>query len=152
MKKTGFFITYTLCLYILLFICRPTYIYFIIQRFSKQKYIDSLTLSGQGVEYLLLLIYCIISFFLTRRTLLSDNKTGILYWLLNWLIDFIIPPLSVLIMVLYHNHSTIPDVKNLSSVENFFLVWFLMAIKHVFFHIANGNLSFGKKINRNITH
>lgn len=147
-KQIGLSIAYILGLYILIFICRPIYIYSIIQGFSTRKYIDNLTMSGQGFEYLMLLVYCIVSFFWTRRTLLSNNKTSLFFWLLNWVIDFIVPPLSVLIMVLYHNRSSVHDLKNLSLVENFLLVWFLVAIKHVFFHIANGNLSFGKSINK----
>lgn len=142
-KRIGLAIAYILGLYILIFICRPTYIYSIIQGFSRRKYIDDLTMSGQGPEYLMLLVYCVVAFIWTRRTSLSNNTTG--FWLINWLIDFMIPPLSVLIMVLYHNRSSVPDMKNISLVENFFLVWFLLAIKHVFFHIANGNLTLGKK-------
>ena len=145
LKQLGLSIAYILGLYVLIFICRPIYIYSIIQGLSKRNYIDNLTISGQGFEYLTLLIYCMVSFFWTRRTLLSNNKAGLLFWLLNLIIDFIIPPLSVLFMVLYHNYSSIPDMKNLSLVENFFLMWVLLGIKHVFFHIANGNLSFGKR-------
>lgn len=149
LKQIGLSIAYMLGLYILIFIFRPIYIYSIIQGFSTRKYIDNLTMSGQGFEYLMLLIYCIVSFFWTRRTLLSNNKIGLLFWIVNWIVDFVIPPLSVLIVVLYHNYSSVPDIKNLSLVENFFLMWLLLAIKHVFFHIANGNLSFGKRINKN---
>jgi hypothetical protein len=93
-KQIGLSITYILGLYILIFICRPIFIYSIIQDFSRGEYIDNLTMSGQGFEYLMLLVYCIISFFWTRRTLLSNNKTGLLFWLLNWVLDFIIPPLK----------------------------------------------------------
>ncbi len=38
----------------------------------------------------------------------------------------------------------------LSSVENLFLVWVLLGIKHVAFHALNGNLSLGNKLNKKL--
>lgn len=144
-KRIGLSIAYILGLYVLIFICRPIYIYSIIQNFSNQKYIDDLTVGGQGFRYLVLLIYCFVSFFWTKRTFLPKPKTRLLYWILNWVIDFMILPLSVLFLVLYHNHSAVSDMKNLSSVENVFLIWLLLATKHIIFHIVNRNISLGSK-------
>jgi hypothetical protein len=117
------------------------YISFLLENFSNRKYYDDLSQGGQGRMYLVLLAYCIISFFWTRKTLASEYN--IWQWVLSWIIDFLILPLSVLLVILYHNHSSLPGLRNLSSVENFLLIWILMAFKHIFFNIAKGNLSFG---------
>ena len=135
---------YISLLFVFVLIFRPVYFNTILQKFSNRRYLDDLALSGQGVQYLILLAYCILSFFWTRRTLLSIKKTRLAFWIINWLIDVLILPLSVLIMVLYYNYTNVYDTKKLSSIENFFLIWFLLAIKHVSFQIAHGNITFGK--------
>ena len=136
---------YVSLLFAFVLIFRPVYFNTILQKFSNRRYLDDLTLSGQGVQYLILLAYSILSFFWTRRTLLSVKKTRLTFWIINWIIDVLILPLSVLIMVLYYNYTSVYDTKNVSSIENFFLIWFLLAIKHVSFQIAHGNIAFSKK-------
>lgn len=147
-KKIIQAIVYIGGLYILIINCRSYIIHTIIQIFSKREYIDDFTMREQGEKNLLLLAYSILCFFWTRKTSLSVNKGGFVFWSLNWILDIIILPLSVLIMVLYYNHIEVPNMKNLSNLENVSLVGFLLAIKHVFFDIANGNLSLGPKITR----
>lgn len=147
-KRIGLAIAYILGLYVIIFYCRPIYINLILQFFPDRSYSDDVTTSGEGFWFLMLLVYCIVSFFGTRRTSLSVNKTGLAFWTINWIIDFIIHPLSVLIMAILHNRGTISDIKPISSIENFLLVWFLLVIKHLCVHIMNGRLSLGAAIKK----
>lgn len=143
-KGIGIATVYILLLYILLLILRPIYIDFIIQNISNQHYIDDLTMREKGFGNLALFVYSIISFSWLKRSSVSNNK-GALFWLLNWIIDLLISPVSVLIMVLYHNSKSELELKNLSSVENFFLMWLLLGVKLIVFHIRSGNISVGDK-------
>jgi len=121
---------YMASLYLILMYFRPVFLSFIVETFSKIKYNDDFTESSQAANYMVLLVYAVVSFYWNRKTLIRIGKRTIQMWIVNWVLDCFIVPLSMLIMVLYNN-VTRTTMANLSSVENMFLMGLLMWFKHI---------------------
>ena len=130
--------------YLLLMYCRPVFLSFIIETFSKIKYNDDFIDSPQAANYMVLLAYVVVSFFWNRKMLKTIGKRTTLMWIVNCVLDFFFIPLSMLIMVLYNN-TTWATMANLSSVENMFLMWLLMAVKHIVISLIYGNIIIDRK-------
>jgi hypothetical protein len=128
----------------LLVYCRPFFLSFIIETFSKIKYNDDLTESSQAANYMVLLAYVVVSFFWNRKRLTIIEKRTTLMWIVNWVLDFFFIPFSMLIMVLYNN-TIKATMANVSSVENMFLMWLLMAVKHIVISLQAGHIVIGRK-------
>jgi len=122
---------------------KPFYLDSLLECVSNKKYLGDSLYENNVYLYLLYLVFSIASFFWTKRTLVFNNKSIFSYWIGSWVIDFAIPFISILIMLLYHNYYYVGDSVNISSIENPFLMCSLLAFKHVLFQILNGNIFFG---------
>jgi hypothetical protein len=127
---------YILGLFILIFLSRFSYIELIVGHLAKLHYTDDLTFMGDRSSYVILFIYSIVAFFWTERTLNIIQRRNAFFWVINLGLDYILIPLSVLVMVLFHNQKYMTGtVLDLSLIENFFLIWVFMAVKHLAFRI-----------------
>jgi hypothetical protein len=82
-------------------------------------------------------IYCAVCFFWMEKTvkLTKNGRPGI--WFLSWTVDIAIIPVSVLLVVLWHNYMRIGETIEKSTIENFFLVWLLLNTKHIIFRMTS---------------
>jgi hypothetical protein len=120
------------------------YMDWILLSFSSITY-QVLEITVFGWEKLLIFfIYTVIAFFWTFHTAQKIGKKGLFFWLLNWALDFLILPLSVLFVVVYYNLKRPLGVVYLNSVENFFLIGALLTIKHVLFYMCGRNAYLSK--------
>jgi len=133
-RYLGYFF-YLVFFYFFIVYTRPLYIEFILKYFSRIRYNDDLSYEALGAKHVVLLAYVVVSLFWNRRTLRAIGNSTILMWVINGLIDYLCIPLGVLIMVVCLN-TTKTELANLSLIENMFLMWGLMAIKHILLRVS----------------
>lgn len=114
---------------------RPIYMDWVLQSIAKLRYRDDFSLGMEKTHAILLSIYYCICYFWMRKTMVFKKSESKKLWLLGFVIDVAILPFSVLLVVWWHNIFRLGDNVDISTIENFLLVWILLNAKHIIFRL-----------------